>query len=110
VNLFQLPNPLPEDELFEALTVDDSVLIERIVSAGQTTQPGTWLDQEKDEWVVLLQGNAEISFEDGRSEVMGAGDYMLIPAHCKHRVEFTSETPPCIWLAVHASLTGNRTQ
>ena len=32
-----------------------------------------------------------------------AGDYLFIPAHQKHRVEYTSSRPPCIWLAVHGN-------
>jgi cupin 2 domain-containing protein len=26
---------------------------------------------------------------------------LLIAAHQKHRVSFTSQDPPCIWLALH---------
>ncbi|NEO01320.1 MAG: cupin, partial [Moorea sp. SIO3I7] len=32
------------------------------------------------------------------------GDYLFIKAHQKHRVEYTSAEPPCIWLAVHGNL------
>ncbi|MGA1199705.1 MAG: cupin, partial [Candidatus Latescibacterota bacterium] len=32
-------------------------------------------------------------------------DHILIPAHKKHRVTHTSTDPPCIWLAIHGSLT-----
>ncbi len=39
-NLFHLPDPLPDHELFEPLLPDHGVLIERIVSAGQTTPEG----------------------------------------------------------------------
>ena len=107
MNLFKLPKSLPEDELCETLVDDGPVLIERIISTGQSTEAGTWLDQKRGEWVVLLQGKAELAFEDGRKVVMGAGDYILIQSHQRHRVEYTSTNPPCIWLAVHAPLTGN---
>lgn len=90
-------------EVFEKLATGD-VLIERIVSHGHQTPDGEWYDQEKDEWVVLLQGNARLAYADGTEEELKAGDFLLLPAHKKHRVNFTSTTPPCIWLAVHGRL------
>jgi cupin 2 domain-containing protein len=89
-------------EQFEAIASNDNLLIERIISTGQTTPDGQWYDQYRDEWVILLQGEAEISYEDNSRMQMRSGDYLLIPAHKKHRVEYTSSEPPCIWLAVHS--------
>jgi len=106
MNLFDLPKILPADELFEPLLPDRGVLIERIISTGQVTPEGDWYDQERDEWVVLLQGEAAISYEDGRVLELRPGDCVLIPAHERHRVERTSSDPPCIWLAVHGRLVG----
>jgi len=103
-NLYNLPNPLPEEELFEPLIPDRGVLIERVVSAGQTTPEGEWYDQHRDEWVVLLQGKAVLAYADGRILHLCPGDHVLIPAHEKHRVEKTSADPPCIWLTVHGCL------
>jgi cupin 2 domain-containing protein len=103
-NLFDLPELLPDHEIFEQLSHDRGVLIERIISSGQATPRGHWYDQERDELVVLLQGEASISFEEGETMDMIAGDYILIPAHKRHRVEYTSKDPPCVWLAVHADL------
>lgn len=103
-NLFALPSPFPSEEYFQPLTADDGVLIERIISTGQATAPGEWYDQDRDEWVVLLQGQAELSFADGSRLTLNPGDYLLIPAHQQHRVERTSTEPPCIWLAVHGQL------
>lgn len=105
INLFDLPFPLPSGELFEALVPDRGVLIERIVSTGQTTPDGVWYDQDRDEWVALLQGEAAIACEDGTSIDLRPGDCLLIPAHTRHRVTRTSADPPCIWLAVHARMT-----
>ena len=104
MNLFELPQTLPGEELFEPLAPDHGVLIERIISTGQVTPKGAWYDQERDEWVALLQGEAAISYEDGRILELKAGDCVLIPAHEKHRVDRTSANPPCIWLAVHGRL------
>ncbi|MBD2232649.1 cupin domain-containing protein [Phormidium tenue] len=100
-NLFQLPDPLPAAELFTALFETPHLRVERILSTGQTTPPNEWYDQSQDEWVVLLQGSATLTYEDGASLVMGPGDYVLIPAHRQHRVSFTSSDPPCVWLAIH---------
>jgi cupin 2 domain-containing protein len=103
VNLFALPADLPEGELVDRLAGGDGVLIERIVSTGQSTPPGEWLQQERDEWVALLRGEAELAYEDGTHVALGAGDVVLIPAGTRHRVERTSTEPPCVWLAVHAA-------
>ncbi len=78
------------------------MLVERIVSTGQSTPPGEWLEGDRDEWVVLLQGAAEIGFADGTRTRLAPGDYVLLPAGLRHRVERTSVEPACIWLAVHA--------
>ena len=90
-------------EVFETLVSGD-ILIERIISTGQTTPEGEWYDQKKDEWVILLQGEAKLLFEEGSDVKMVKGDYLFIKAHEKHRVIHTSVDPPCIWLAVHANL------
>ena len=76
--------------------------IERIVSLGPATPPGEWLDQERAEWVILLRGAARLSFkgESGARELK-PGDYLTIPAHCRHRVEWTAPDEPTIWLALH---------
>lgn len=104
INLFSLPAILPANELFEMLVPDNGVLIERIVSCGHTTPAGQWYDQKRDEWVVLLQGSALLSYQDGQTVALGPGDSLLIPARTLHRVEKTSQSPPCIWIAVHGKL------
>lgn len=102
MNLYDLPSELPGEERFERLAEGAGVLVERIVSTGQSTPPGEWLESERDEWVVLLQGDAELAFADGSRTTLSRGDHVLIPAGQRHRVERTSTEPPCIWLAVHA--------
>lgn len=78
------------------------VRIERIVSLGQATPPGEWLDQDRAEWVILLRGAARLRF-DGESAAreLQPGDYVHIPAHCRHRVDWTAPNEPTIWLALH---------
>lgn len=102
-NIYQLAPLLPNQELFEVLLTTPNILIERIVSTGQSTPDGQWYDQDRDEWVILLQGQAQLSYEDGRIVELLPGNYLHLPAHQKHRVEATSSNPPCIWLAVHFS-------
>ncbi|HET6427454.1 MAG TPA: cupin domain-containing protein [Phycisphaerae bacterium] len=95
--------PAPRDpELFEDLAAAEAVRIERIVSWGQATPEGDWLLQGRDEWVILLAGRAGLRFEgQDRPVELGPGDYVHIPAGRRHRVEWTSADPRCVWLAVH---------
>ncbi|MEZ4887973.1 MAG: cupin domain-containing protein [Chitinophagales bacterium] len=103
-NIFHLP-PTSKEELFETLlqNTERDILIERIISTGQTTPENEWYDQTKSEWVVLLQGKATLLFDDTDGETMKLkeGDSVFIAARRKHRVIYTSIEPPCIWLAVH---------
>jgi cupin 2 domain-containing protein len=99
-NLFaDLPTELAE-ELSQLLVADDGVRIERIVSLGHASAEGFWYDQDQSEWVVVLKGTAKLQFED-RSIEMRPGTYVNIPAHRKHRVEWTTPDEPTVWLAVH---------
>jgi cupin 2 domain-containing protein len=102
-NIYKLKKPLPTEsnEFSEKLIETVGVTIERIISTGQVTPDGKWFDQEREEWVLLLQGNAEIEFEGEGIIQVQTGDYLNIPARKKHRVTFTSAVPPCTWLAVH---------
>jgi cupin 2 domain-containing protein len=101
VNLFALPPEPLREELFERIAGNDDVLVERIISSGHATSEGGWLEQEREEWVALLQGEAALAFADGPKIVLRRGDHVLIPAGIRHRVERTSADPMCIWLAVH---------
>ena len=101
-NLFsELPSSLPE-ELIEKLVDAPEVRIERIVSTGHSSPPGFWYDQAESEWVIVLRGEAVLAFED-EEQVLKPGDYVLIPAHRKHRINSTSSTEPTVWLAIFFS-------
>ncbi len=95
-----IPQQLSE-ELCQTLLQNPTVRIERILSQGQSSPNHGWYDQEQAEWVILLQGEAKLSFADADPVAMKAGDYLLLPPHCRHRVDWTSSEPMCIWLAVH---------
>ena len=90
----------PTEEVTEVLLQRPDLRVERIISTGQASPPGFWYDQEEDEWVTVVQGQAALQWEDESRTELGAGDWVLIPAHKKHRVEHTSSNPPCVWLAI----------
>jgi len=97
MNIFDLPVlPLPE-ELTTILAESPNVRIERIVSTGQISD---WYDQPETEFVALLEGNASIEFENGKTVEMSKGDTILIQPHERHRVSYTLSDPPCVWLCV----------
>jgi cupin 2 domain-containing protein len=101
-NLFsQIPDSL-QDEIYETLLKSSQFRLERIISSGQKTPPGEWFDEEMSEWVILLKGNAGLSFEGEREVlIMQPGDYVHIPAHRRHRVEWTDADQATVWLALH---------
>jgi cupin 2 domain-containing protein len=96
-----IPKHIPA-ELIEVLAGSPTVKIERIVSRGHCSPAGFWYDQDHNEWVLLLQGQARLSFEGEPATVeLTAGDYLTIPSHVRHRVAWTAEDTETIWLAVH---------
>lgn len=100
-NLFSdLPTDL-SSEVFETLATGKQLRIERIVSHGHASAPEEWYDQADNEWVILLQGEAQLVFDDGVTTTLQPGDYVTIPAHQKHRVEWTAPEKTTIWLAIH---------
>ena len=102
-NLFEdIPSSLP-NELIEVLVSSEDIRIERIVSDGHRSPQDFWYDQTQNEWVVVLAGKAMLRYADGRDHSLNPGDHVLIPAHKKHRVEWTSDEEQTIWLAVFFS-------
>ncbi len=96
--LADLPSIAPE-ERFETLFANAVCRVERIVSFGHASPPGFWYEQDEDEWVVVLVGSAVLAFADGRVLGLHAGDWVSLPARCRHRVESVSDD--AVWLAVH---------
>jgi cupin 2 domain-containing protein len=103
-NLFADIPMVLDEELFETISATGSHRLERIVSSGHATPAGEWYDQDWDEWVVLLKGRAGLLVE-GEAAVreLLPGDYILLPAHLRHRVEWTATDSETIWLALHFS-------
>jgi len=100
-NLFA-DSPGSAGEQVVALLSRPGLRIEKIVSTGQSSPAGFWYDQPEAEWVVVLSGEARLRFEDEvRPRKLGPGDFVDIPAHRRHRVEWTHPDQPTVWLAVH---------
>lgn len=108
-NLFDLVGSASADagEQVDALVEQRGVTIERIVSMGQASPPRFWYDSPRAEWVVLLSGAATLEFEgNAKPHPMKPGDHVLIEAHRRHRVAWTSDTEPSVWLAVYYPVAG----
>lgn len=95
-NLFAQTDPPATGERFDTLLSHRHLVVERIVSSNDT-QPTRYV-QPQDEWVVLLQGSAELTV-GSEAVSLQAGDYLFIAAGTPHTVERTSAG--ALWLAVH---------
>ena len=100
-NIFETIPDNIETEVFEELIKSDNVRIERIISKGHKSPASGWYDQDNNEWILVVQGEAMILFADESSVKMKAGDYLNIKAHKKHKVEWTDPNIETIWLAIH---------
>ena len=101
-DLRNLLQPLPtrlDAEIFETVMAAPGLRVERILSQGQSSPPDVWYDQDEAEWVVVLQGRARLQFETGMV-ALAAGDALNIPAHVRHRVDWTDPDQVTVWLAV----------
>lgn len=97
MNLFDLKTLPLHQELVDVLMENETVRMERILSAGQTTD---WYDQEEGEYVFLLEGKSVIQYQDGEKIPLKKGDMLYLPPHKIHRVIKTSVNPVCIWLCI----------
>jgi cupin 2 domain-containing protein len=100
-NFFDNLPMLSDVELVESIVESNHIRIERIISTGQSSPPEFWYDQNETEWVIVLSGEAILEFENEvELKRLCVGDYVLIPAHCKHRIAQTAKDKPTIWLAI----------
>ena len=98
-NIFdEIPVDKSEERFFEIFK-NETIKIEKIVSNGQKSPQNFWYEEEKNEFVLVLEGFAIVEFEDFEVELK-KGDCLNIKAYQKHRVKFTSQTEPTIWFAV----------
>ena len=88
-----------EEENFFEIFKNETIKIEKIVSNGQISPENFWYEQEKSEFILLLEGFAILEFENREVELK-KGDCLNIKAKQKHRVKFTSLNEPTIWFTV----------
>jgi len=98
-NLFADVAPRDEESV-ESLIRASGARIERILSRGHASPEGFWYDQEEDEWVVLLRGRARLQIEGRAPLELAPGDWVWLPAHRRHRVDWTDPDVDTVWLAV----------
>ena len=90
------------DEQFVDLFTRPGVRIERVVSTGHASAKDFWYDQPQDEWVCVISGSAGVLIEgESAPRLLRAGDWLELPAHVRHRVEWKDADTPTVWLAVH---------
>lgn len=100
-NIFEnIPDEL-NDELFEPFVQNENIKIERIISKGHSSPKEGWLEQDKNEWVIVLKGDAKVLLENKEPLNLIAGSYIVIPAFTKHKVVWTNPDIETVWLAVH---------
>lgn len=109
------------EEEFLELVSGRKAKLQRIVTTGQTSD--SWYDQDDDELCLVLRGSAKLSFasaftlrqgrtvdealkstnsEEGEGEVkLKEGNWIFIPAHCRHKVSWTPKDRQVVWLALH---------
>jgi cupin 2 domain-containing protein len=103
-NIFDnLPPTNAAEEAFQTLLQTPGVRIERIVSQRHRSPDGFWYDQDTNEWVLVLRGAARLRFEGEEPVELQPGAYVHIPAHRRHRVDWTDPAQPTVWLAIHYS-------
>ena len=98
-NLYNINEYPISAEISELIVSNPNVRIERIISPAHFVSD--WFDQDENEYVILLQGQAVLEYEDGVKVELTAGNSLIIAAHQKHRLVDTSEEPLCIWMCVH---------
>ena len=98
MNLFEnLATLSPQSESFTTLLENPNIRIERIHS--NMPQCGEWYNQDHDEWILLLEGEAALEYKNTDIKKLTKGDTHYIKAHKIHRVSSTS--PNTLWLAIH---------
>jgi cupin 2 domain-containing protein len=90
--------PTENNEIFSTLFHNETLTIESIRSNLKT--PGELYDQDQDEWVLLIEGEAKIQIADEIRD-MNSGDCLFLPKHTLHRVLSTSEN--AFWLCIFSS-------
>jgi cupin 2 domain-containing protein len=102
-NLLQPLPGLAGEEVFHTLAQGAGARVERIVSRGHCSPEGFWYDQAECEYVLVVAGHAQLEIENEATLELGPGDWVDLPAHCRHRVSWTDPNVDTVWLAVFYS-------
>lgn len=94
-NIYHSREPDENSETFVTVFQNNSLKIESIRSWLKT--PGEVYDQEHDEWVLLVRGEAYLQINEQILH-LSAGDYCFIPKRTQHQVLSTSND--ALWLGV----------
>jgi cupin 2 domain-containing protein len=97
-NLYEEKFPNENREVFSTLFQNESIKIESIRSWLKT--PGEVYNQDQDEWVILLEGEAKLEIDNIMVNLQ-RGDYLFIPKHTLHRVHSTAKNT--LWIGVFSS-------
>lgn len=100
-NIFELIPDEISNELFENIVTSENIRIERIISKGHVSPESGWYDQDENEWVIVLTGQAKIEFDNKAPVHLVSGSYLNIPAHTLHKVSWTDPDTETIWLAIY---------
>jgi len=100
LNIFKSISKKLDKESLEILVQQGDLKIERIVSKGHISPESGWYNQTQDEWVIVLQGAAVLTFADGKEIHLTTGDHLNIPAFTKHKVSWTAPDVETVWIAV----------
>lgn len=102
-NIFDNIQVDKKNEKFFEILHSKTVKIEKIVSNGQQTHEDYWYNQDKNEFVLILDGFAKLQIKENNiiKEIeLNKGDYIDIKANVEHRVSYTCTNNPTVWLAV----------
>ena len=100
-NLLSSPSPMAGQETITVLVEQPGLRLEQIHSCQSSSPTDFWYNQSEHEWVVLLQGSAQLRFADEEMpRQLSQGDCLLISAGRRHRVVSTDPAPGCVWLAL----------
>ena len=78
-NIFDCIPEILDEEIFQQLVDGDSVRIERIISRGHSSPESGWYDQDRNEWVLVLKGEAILLLEDEPNQPTKATGEIKIP-------------------------------
>ncbi len=95
-NLYDIDKVVDIGEDVKSILKYKNIVIKRIVSS-ENLEVCTF-SQEEAEWVLLVEGSAEISMKN-RNYILKRGDFIFIPKKQEHTI-LKVETGT-IWLAIH---------